>query len=86
MIALYAGALGENAVERYALFLVSLGLRTDTAIGAEEAGGDVIDERKRALMRAGEHGLDVNRVAVVTAERTVDKAFEVRFLPSLISF
>lgn len=26
LIALYAGALGENAVERYALFLVSLGL------------------------------------------------------------
>ena len=26
LIALYAGALGENAVERYALFLVSLRL------------------------------------------------------------
>ena len=26
LIALYAGALDENAVERYALFLVSLGL------------------------------------------------------------
>ena len=29
LIALYAGALGENAVERYALFLVSLGLEAD---------------------------------------------------------
>ena len=29
LIALYAGALGENAVEQYALFLVSLGLEAD---------------------------------------------------------
>ena len=39
-------------------------------------GGDSIEERKRALLRAREHGLDVNRVAVVAAERSVDKAFE----------
>ena len=45
--------------------------------GAE--GGDSIEERKRALLRAREHGLDVNRVAVVAAERSVDKAFEVRY-------
>ncbi len=42
-------------------------------------GGDSIEERKRALLRAREHGLDVNRVAVVAAERSVDKAFEVRY-------
>lgn len=61
---MYAGALGDNAVERYALFLTSLELSAD------------IDERKMALTRAREHGLDMERVAVATAERTIDKAFE----------
>jgi nuclear pore complex protein Nup107 len=46
----------------------------------DEEGGDSTEERKRALMRAREHGLDVNRVAVVAAERSVDKAFEVSCL------
>ncbi|KAF8639343.1 hypothetical protein AX17_001562 [Amanita inopinata Kibby_2008] len=102
LIALYAGALGENAVERYALFLVSLGLtvierssgdaedvsmrdvgRRPTIGGIEDedgeaaAGGDNVEERKRSLIRAREHGLDVNRVAIVAAERTVDKALEI---------
>ncbi|PFH53633.1 hypothetical protein AMATHDRAFT_79092 [Amanita thiersii Skay4041] len=109
LIALYAGALGENAVERYALFLVSLGLtlveRGDDAEGdismhdnerqseGDEEGntGDSLEERKRALARAKEHGLDVNRVAIVAAEQTVDKAFELLLptstkgpLPSLV--
>lgn len=69
---MYAGALGDNAVERYAMFLTSLELSTD------------IQERKLALMRAMEHGLDMERVAIVTAERTIEKAFSVRadlFLP-----
>jgi nuclear pore complex protein Nup107 len=63
-------------VERYAAFLVSLGLSADA------------HERRLALTRAREHGLDIERVAVVTAERTIEKAFdEVRFFPSrLISF
>ncbi|CAK5283093.1 unnamed protein product [Mycena citricolor] len=69
LIAMYAGALGDNAVERYALFLVSLELSAD------------IDERRLALTRAREHGLDTNRVATVTAERTIEKAFEL--LPPL---
>jgi nuclear pore complex protein Nup107 len=64
---MYAGALGDNAVERYAMFLTSLELSAD------------IDERKLALTRAREHGLDMDRVAIVTAERTIDKAFEVKF-------
>lgn len=64
LIALYAGALGDNAVERYALFLVSLALNAD------------VSERKLALTRASEHGLDMHRVAVVAAERTIEKAFE----------
>ncbi|KAJ7695686.1 nuclear pore protein 84/107 [Mycena rosella] len=49
LIAMYAGALGDNAVERYALFLVSLELSAD------------IDERRLALTRAREHGLDMDR-------------------------
>ncbi|KAH7886730.1 nuclear pore protein 84/107 [Phlebopus sp. FC_14] len=64
LIAMYAGALGDNAVERYAMFLTSLDL---------SAG---VDERRVALMRAREHGLDIEQVAVVTAERTIEKAFE----------
>ncbi|KAI0318304.1 nuclear pore protein 84/107 [Amylostereum chailletii] len=63
LIAMYAGALGDNAVERYALFLTSLELSADVA------------ERRLALTRAREHGLDVERVAVVTAERTIEHAF-----------
>ncbi|OJT05441.1 Nucleoporin nup107 [Trametes pubescens] len=65
LIAMYAGALGDNAVERYALFLTSLELSAD------------IDERRLALTRAREHGLDIERVAIVTAERTIEKAFTI---------
>lgn len=67
MIAMYAGALGDNAVERYAMFLTSLELSAD------------INERKLALMRAREHGLDMERVAIVAAERTIERAFSVCF-------
>ncbi|EIW74182.1 hypothetical protein CONPUDRAFT_140572 [Coniophora puteana RWD-64-598 SS2] len=69
LIAMYAGALGENAVERYAMFLTSLELNAD------------INERRMALTRAREHGLDMSRVAIVTAERTIERAFNA--LPSL---
>ena len=72
LIAMYAGALGDNAVERYAMFLTSLELSAD------------IDERRMALTRARDHGLDMDRVAIATAERTIDKAFEVRIV-ALIS-
>ncbi|KAH9850869.1 nuclear pore protein 84/107 [Lenzites betulinus] len=65
LIAMYAGALGDNAVERYALFLTSLELSAD------------INERRLALTRAREHGLDIERVAIVTAERTIEKAFTI---------
>ena len=37
-----------------------------------------LDERRVALLRAKEHNLDVIRVAQVTAERSVERAFEVR--------
>ncbi|KAL5501221.1 NUP84 [Sanghuangporus vaninii] len=63
-IALYASALGDNAVERYALFLTSLDLSVD------------IDERRQALLRAQRNTLDMIRVAQVTAEKTLEKAFE----------
>ncbi|KAH9940156.1 nuclear pore protein 84/107 [Epithele typhae] len=65
LIAMYAGALGDNAVERYAMFLTSL-----------ELSGDA-EERRLALNRARDHGLDVERVAVVTAERTIEKTFTI---------
>ncbi|GLB38465.1 putative nuclear pore protein 84 / 107 [Lyophyllum shimeji] len=69
LIAMYAGALGDNAVERYAMFLVSLELSADTT------------ERRLALTRARDHGLDMDRVAIAAAERTIDSAFEM--LPPL---
>lgn len=65
LIAMYAGALGDNAVERYAMFLTSLELSAD------------ITERRLALTRAKDHGLDMERVATVTAERTIERAFSV---------
>ncbi|KAH9976532.1 nuclear pore protein 84/107 [Russula compacta] len=70
LIAMYAGALGDNAVERYALFLTSLALSAD------------LIERRTALQRAREHGLDVPRVAIVTAERTIERALD--SLPSSV--
>jgi nuclear pore complex protein Nup107 len=63
---MYAGALVDNAVERYAMFLTSLKLSAD------------IDKRRLALTRARDHGLDMDRVAIATVERTIEKAFEVR--------
>lgn len=66
LIAMYAGALGDNAIERYAMFLTSLELSADSA------------ERRLALTRAREHGLDMQRVAVATAERTIERSFQVR--------
>ena len=44
-----------------------------------------LDERRVALLRAKEHNLDVIRVAQVTAERSVERAFEVRplFFPPI---
>ncbi len=57
-----AGTLGDNAVERYTLFLTSVTLAVDPS------------ERRTALQRAREHGLDVPRVAIVTAEHTIARA------------
>lgn len=60
---------------RFFCLALSLTLSVDEGMAVDE-GGDSSEERRRALMRAREHGLDVNRVAVVAAERSVDKAFE----------
>jgi nuclear pore complex protein Nup107 len=65
LIAMYASALGDNAVLRFALYLVSLGLSVD------------ISQRRRTLAGAREFGLDTDRVAILTAERTIEKALEV---------
>lgn len=65
LIALYAAALGKNAVERYATFLVSLELTGDR------------EERRTSLTRANEHKLDVHLVALRAAELSVTKAFTV---------
>ena len=69
LIAMYASALGDNAVERYAMFLTSLELTAD------------ISERKEALVRARDHRLDMQRVATATAERTIEKVMKVPILP-----
>jgi nuclear pore complex protein Nup107 len=68
LIAMYASALGDNAVERYAMFLTSLELSVD------------VGERRLALTRARDHGLHMDRVAIATAERSIEKAFEVNDL------
>lgn len=47
------------------MFLVSLALSAD------------INERRLALTRARDHGLDMERIAIFTAERTIDNAFRV---------
>lgn len=62
---MYAGALGDNAIQRYALFLVSLELSLDHA------------ERKAALTKARDNGFAMDLVASATAELTIEKAFEV---------
>jgi hypothetical protein len=69
-----AGALGDNAIERYAAYLVSLQLSAD------------ISERRSALTQANEHGLDMHQAAVVAAERTIGTAFEVCLNHFLVSF
>lgn len=61
-------------MQRYAAFLVSLGLSAD------------FNERRQALTRASEHGLDVVRVATTAAERTITEAFAVRVFILILSW
>ncbi|KAF8321303.1 hypothetical protein DL93DRAFT_2130809 [Clavulina sp. PMI_390] len=55
LVALYVGALGENAIQRYASFLSKLSIETSR------------HERSTMLDRARDHGLDVEAVAFSTA-------------------
>ncbi|VDB98104.1 unnamed protein product [Peniophora sp. CBMAI 1063] len=64
LIAMYAGALGDNAVDRYAHFLAGLELSLD-----RKARGDTLAD-------AAKYGLDTVRVAEKTAELTVQRALE----------
>ncbi|KAG2121243.1 hypothetical protein DEU56DRAFT_100676 [Suillus clintonianus] len=72
LIAMYAVPLGDNAVERYAMFLTLLELTAD------------VNDRRLALTRAREHGLDVHKEAVVAAKQTIDRAFEL--LPPVLCY
>lgn len=71
---MYASALGDNAIERYAVFLSGLELTVD------------IDERRAALKRAKDHNLDVIRVARATADKTMEFAFSVSGIHLLKSY
>ncbi|KAI0031297.1 nuclear pore protein 84/107 [Vararia minispora EC-137] len=64
LIAIYAGALGDNAVNRYALFLSSL----DLSVNAET--------RRVTLADAAHHGLDITLVAAETAQLTIAQALK----------
>ena len=66
---LYAGALGDNVVEQYVLFLVLLKLWADMS-----------KQCRLVLTCMREHGLDMDCVAVVAAEQTIERAFEVGLL------
>lgn len=66
LIAQYAAALGDNAVNRYALFLAELPVSAYP------------HERRDALFRAEEFGLDVTQVALSTADMCMERAFKVR--------
>ncbi|KAF8905638.1 nuclear pore protein 84/107 [Mucidula mucida] len=70
LIALYAAALGDNAITRYAAFLVHSGIQSNLA------------DRRGALNQARQHGLDVDRVALSAAEQTLVQAFEMLPTPS----
>ena len=54
------------------MFLVSLALSAD------------INERRLALTRARDHGLDMERIAIFTAERTIDNAFRVSCVENIL--
>lgn len=63
---MYAAAMGTNAVDRYASFLTSLDVSVSIA------------DRRAALARVRDHGLDMQRVAEATMQRTIVMIMEVR--------
>jgi nuclear pore complex protein Nup107 len=54
--------------------MLYVGALGDNAVERYELGSDP-GERRLALTQAREHGLDMDCVAVVTAERTIERAF-----------
>ncbi|KIJ51179.1 hypothetical protein M422DRAFT_223628 [Sphaerobolus stellatus SS14] len=70
LIAQYAAALGENAVSRYALFLSEIPVSSS------------LRERREALFRAAEFGLDVGQVALSAADLCLERAFKALSVPS----
>lgn len=64
LIAMYAGALGDNAVDRYAHYLSTMELSVDS-----KARGDTLAD-------AAKYGLDTVRVAEKAAEMSVSRALE----------
>lgn len=82
LLALYTAALGENAVERYAQFLVDLSfpvleLHPLDAAGETVRNGLSLEERREALMKAKENGFEMDRVAIAVAERSIQRSFDV---------
>ncbi|KAF9506540.1 hypothetical protein BS47DRAFT_1321765 [Hydnum rufescens UP504] len=71
LVALYVGALGDNAIQRYAVFLSNLSLDLSK------------HDRLVAVNRAKEHGLDVEAVAFSTAGIVARE--ELKKLPSYTS-
>ena len=67
---MYAGVFGYNTVERYVLFLTPLAFSADPV------------KRLTDLKREREHGLEVPRVAILTADRTIERALD--SLPSSV--
>ncbi|KAG8702888.1 Nucleoporin nup84 [Ceratobasidium sp. 394] len=69
LVALYVSALGDNAVDRYALYLASLPADLPR------------DQRSNALSLARQHNLLVERVAIATADLIANNA--IKELPPL---
>ncbi|KAF8324711.1 nuclear pore protein 84/107 [Cantharellus anzutake] len=64
LVALYVGALGDNAIQRYALYLSNLPIELTK------------HDRYLALNRAKDHGLDIEAVAFSTAGLVAQQALE----------
>lgn len=65
LIAMYAGTLGDNAIEWYALCLTLLKLVGD------------MTEQQLMLMRRQDYGLAIEHVTIITADHTIEDPFTV---------
>ncbi|PCH39069.1 hypothetical protein WOLCODRAFT_110522 [Wolfiporia cocos MD-104 SS10] len=64
LIALYTSALGGESYKRYAEYLAQFGLSLDAT------------HRRLLLSRAREHSLDMDRIAIATAEKTMNDVLQ----------